>query len=139
MKKILCLALLVSLLAACQNNEEERQIVIGKWRYDPVAIIEDARERGLPEVRVQAIQGAMTIYQNVIFDFKEDGTLIMESPSSSPISGTWRLTPNGEKMAISLSSEGVPGELLELSEERIIISSKQDSTLQFTRIFIPAE
>ncbi len=139
MKKILCLALLVSLLAACQNNEEERQIIIGKWRYDPVAIIQDARERGLPSVRVKAIEGAMSVYQNVIFDFKEDGTLIMDSPNSSPISGTWRLTSNGEKMAISLSAEGVPGKLVELSEERIIISSEQDSTLQFTRIFIPAE
>jgi hypothetical protein len=139
MKKILCLALLVSFLAACQNNEEERQIIIGKWRYDPVAIIQDARERGLPSVRVKAIEGAMSVYQNVIFDFKEDGTLIMDSPNSSPISGTWRLTSNGEKMAISLSAEGVPGKLVELSEERIIISSEQDSTLQFTRIFIPAE
>jgi len=139
MKKILCLALLVSLLAACQNNEEERQIIIGKWRYDPVAIVQDARERGLPSVRIQAIEGAMSIYQNFVFDFKEDGTLIMNSPNSSPISGTWRLTPDGEKMAISLSSEGVPGKLVELSEERIIISSEQDSTLQFTRIFIPAE
>jgi uncharacterized lipoprotein len=138
-KNLLLFAFVVTILSACGNHEEVRQQIIGKWRYDTEAIVEDAKARNYTEQRVAVVQSAMQLYQYLVFNFQEDGTLILESPTAPPISGTWELSSDAEELTISLSQEGHPGKLAEVSEERIIIETNDNPDLHFTRIFIPVE
>lgn len=139
MKKLLLFALVATVLSACSNHEEVRQQIIGKWRYDTEAIVEDARARNYSDEKVGAVQASMSLYQFLVFDFQEDGTLVLESPTAAPISGTWNLSSDAEKLTISLSHEGHPGNLIEASDERIVVGTDGNPDLHFTRIFIPVE
>lgn len=138
-KKLLLFALVATILSACSNNEEVRQQIIGKWRYDAEAIFEDARSRNYSDDKLGSIQSAMVLYQHLVFDFQEDGTLVLESPSAAPISGTWKLSEDAEELTISLSQEGHPGKLTEVSEERLVVETNNNPNLHFTRIFVPVE
>ncbi|HKK80511.1 MAG TPA: hypothetical protein VJ933_12825 [Phaeodactylibacter sp.] len=138
-KKLLLFALVATILSACSNNEEVRQQIIGKWRYDTEAIVEDARSRNYSEAKLGSVQSAMLLYQYLVFDFQEDGTLVLESPTAPPISGTWKLSDDAEELTISLSQEGHPGKLTEASEDRLVIETNNNPNLHFTRIFIPVE
>lgn len=136
---MLLFALITIVLSACSNYEEVRQQIIGKWRYDTEAVVEDARRRNYSEQRVANVQAAMMLYQYLVFDFQEDGTLILESPTAPPISGTWKLSNNAEELTISLSQEGHPGKLTEVSQDRLVIGTNNNPNLHYTRIFIPVE
>jgi hypothetical protein len=138
-KKLLLFALVATILSACSNNEEVRQQIIGKWRYDTEAVVEDARSRNYSDAKLSGVQSAMLLFQHLVFDFQEDGTLILESPTAPPISGTWKLSEDAEELTISLSQEGHPGKLTEVSEERIVVETNNNPNLHFTRIFIPVE
>jgi hypothetical protein len=139
MKKLLFFALLAVVLSGCGNYDEVHDQIVGKWRYDTQAIVDDARSQNLPDAKVASVEAAMNLYQFLTFDFQEDGTLLLESPSAAPISGTWKLSSDATELTISLSQEGHPGLLTEVSDKRMVVETNNNPNIHFTRIFIPVE
>ncbi len=137
MKKIALFALLLALASACQDNEEARRNLIGRWSYDVEGILNSARMQNPTENEMAIVQGAMSIYKDAVFEFGEDGTLIVITNGIEQ-RGTWELADDGSQLYINLSGQGQPNDILELSEKRLVLAPIPESGLFYRRIFIPA-
>ncbi|MCB0560838.1 MAG: hypothetical protein H6573_24535 [Lewinellaceae bacterium] len=130
-------ALLLLLLSACKDNEDARQTLIGSWSYDAQAILDSLRIQEPTESEMAMVQGAMTIYKDAVFDFKEDGTLMVVTNGIEQ-SGTWEMSSNGKQMTINLSGQGQPNDILELTHERLMLAPIPEAGVFYKRIFVPA-
>ncbi len=138
MKNVLFIALAVCTLAGCANNNEVKQILVGKWKYDPPAIVQNAHDRQLTQQQIMAIEGAMLIYQNYVFEFQEDNTLIL-SGGSAPITGTYELNRDGSKIALNLDSDAPMVDILEISPNRVVLAADTNRNILFQRILKPVQ
>lgn len=139
MKKYTLIALLPLLFLACSNNEADRQLIIGKWKYDTDTILEEMRQRDdLTDQDINVVEAIMGVYQNAIFDFQEDGTLSLEL-KSVPQMGKWELSGDSKNLILNLSGRDQVNPVQELSEDRIVLAPIPEQGIQHTRIFIPVE
>ena len=129
--------LLLLLSASCTDNEHSRETLIGSWRYDTEAILDSLRIQEPTENELAMVQGAMTIYKDAVFDFKEDGALIVVTNGIEQ-SGTWEMSSNGKQMTINLSGQGQPNDILELTHERLMLAPIPEAGVFYKRIFVPA-
>lgn len=120
-----------------QNNEEARQLIIGQWKYDTKAILEDVAQRKVSDQERAVVQGVMAVYQDAIFDFQADSTLLVMSNGIYQY-GNWKLSKNGKSLYLNLSGQDQPNTIQELNPNHIILSPDPQRGIPYTRIFIPA-
>lgn len=139
MKKIAFVAL-IALLAACSNNEEQKQMLLGKWQYAPVRMSEEFQKtKPSPQEQV-ALERFVMMYQNDAFIFEEDGSMTVTTPNGSPLQGTWDVSPDGETLLMNLGSQEIPNPISKLTNEELILAA--DSTnrsKKYTRILKKVE
>ena len=139
MKKYILLSLMAILAVACTNNEQAKQVLIGKWKYDTAAILEEIRNReGVTNQEIMMIEGTMALYATAVFEFQEDGTLQFEANGAKQM-GTWELSGNAQTLYLNLSGENQPNEVAELTEQRVVLPYSPEQGILYTRILIPVE
>ena len=138
MRKFYFFALLMAALFACTQNEQARETLTGSWRYDTQAILDSLRVRQPSETELAMVEGAMTIYKDAVFKFKEDGSLIVVTNGIEQ-TGTWEMSSSGRQLTINLSGQGQPNDIMELSEQRLVLAPLPEAGVFYTRIFIPAQ
>ena len=111
MKPLTFFALLLIFLSACSDKEPSSQSLVGSWRYDTEAILDSVRVQNRSESEMAMVQGAMSIYQDAIFNFQEEGELSVVTNGIKQ-SGTWAFSANGKQLTINLSGQGQPNEVL---------------------------
>jgi len=138
MRKFTLLVLLPAILYACGNGELAKQKLIGSWRYDVQSILDTVRAHNPSETEWAMVEGVMTIYKDAIFDFQEDGTLIVVTNGIKQ-DGTWEMSADGRQLSINLSGPGKPNDVVELTADRLTLAPIPDMGLFYKRIFIPVE
>ena len=137
MRKFLLLALLPALLHSCTDNQQARKTLIGKWSYDAKVILDSARVLNPTENQMAMVEGAMSIYEDAVFSFVEDGTLLVVTNGIEQ-SGTWEMSSDGRQLTINLSGQDQPNDILELTSRKLVLAPIPEVGLFYKRIFVPA-
>ncbi|MEO1518471.1 MAG: lipocalin family protein [Bacteroidota bacterium] len=120
MKKYLFSVILISLLAACQDDSQSKQLILGQWKVDKWLVGEERTEK-------QSLDAS--------FDFRPDGSYEVDYTTQKEV-GTYRIagrklytTENGqmEKMVkiIKLTSDSLEFEMNRAGQFEVLILKKQ--------------
>ena len=137
--KRLCIIVLLSALAfACSSdNEEARQLILGSWKYDTQAILDQLAQLNIGEQEKQSIKGTLMIYKDALFTFGADSTLVVASSVIKQY-GSWKMSKNGKTLFLNLSGQDQPNQVSELGPNRLVLAPDPSKGLSYTRIFIRA-
>lgn len=132
--------LLFATIYSCSDTEQVRDQIVGRWQYDTETILAQVKaDQSIPHSQYQMVESAMSIYQTAVFDFQEDGTLILESPGGDQV-GTWNLSENGKEVSINFSGEDQPNRITALTETQFTLEALPDGPeILYPRIFIAAD
>lgn len=79
----------------------------------------------------------MSIYEDAVFSFVEDGTLLVVTNGIEQ-SGTWEMSSDGRQLTINLSGQDQPNDILELTSRKLVLAPIPEVGLFYKRIFVPA-
>ena len=131
------MALLATLIFACsKGNENARQLIIGQWKYDTQAILDDANKRNMSDQDKLLVQGTMAVYKDAVFNFKADSTLVIISNGINQF-GSWKMSENGKTLFLNLSGQDQPNTVSSISSGRIVLAPDPQRGIRYSRIFIP--
>lgn len=137
MKRLMVMALLATLIFACsKGNENAGQLIIGQWKYDTQAILDDANKRNISDQDKQLVQGTMAVYKDAVFNFKADSTLVIVSNGINQF-GSWKMSENGKTLFLNLSGQDQPNTVSSISSGRIVLAPDPQRGIRYSRIFIP--
>lgn len=138
MMKYSLFALIPFLLLACSGkNEEVKQQLTGKWKYDAQAIIEKARtQENLTDSDVTVIEGAMGLYKDAVFNLKEEDQLELVIRGASQV-GTWNITDNGKVLVLNLNGQDQRNPIESISSSMFVLKPVPELGIKHQRIFVP--
>lgn len=139
MNKVTILALLPLFFFGCSRAsvDDARQLLVGQWKYDTEAILNDVGQRELSEQERIVVQGVMAVYKDAVFSFNPDSTLVIMSGGITQY-GSWAVGNNGKSLTLNLSGQDQVNTISELGSGRIILAPNPERGIPYSRIFIPA-
>lgn len=138
MKKIAFVAL-IALLAACSSNEEEKKMLLGKWQYDAARMSEEFQKTSPSPQEQISMERFVMMYQNDAFIFGEEGALTVTSPRSSPLTGTWDVSPDGNTLFLIIGSRKIPNTIGKLTNDELILAADTTRRSKYDRILKKVE
>lgn len=138
MKKIVFVAI-IALLASCSDNEEQKQMLLGKWQYDAFRMSEEFQKTKPTAQEQVALERFVMMYQNDALIFEEDGTLSITTPNGATMNGAWDVSPDGKTLVFDLGSQDIPNTITKLTNEELILAADSLNRSKYTRIFKKVE
>lgn len=138
MKKVL-FAALIALLAACTSNEDQKQMLLGKWQYDPARMAEEFQKKDPTPQEQVAMERFVMMYQNDAFIFEEDGSMFVTTPTGATLNGSWDMSPDGNKLIMTLGSQDIPSTITKLTTDELILAADTLRRNKYERILKKVE
>jgi hypothetical protein len=85
------------------------------------------------------MQRFVMMYQNDAFIFGEEGDLTITSPSSSPLEGTWDVSPDGNILLLMIGSQKVPNTIKKLTNDELILAADTTRRSKYDRVLKKVE
>jgi hypothetical protein len=140
MRFLLLISMIFVLGSCAQNNEAQqmREDICRKWRYDVEAIRAEVKGKLVSNREMEFMEGSLRKFSEGYVEFKSDGTLLLSNTGNSYMEGTWDFTDDLKQIRMNIYKRDDFAPIDELSADRLILG-KQDNSVLFRRIFIPAE
>ncbi|MBV6654675.1 MAG: hypothetical protein KI786_13000 [Mameliella sp.] len=138
MKKVAFVAL-IALLAACTSNEEQKNMLLGKWQYDPARMSEEFQKTSPSAQEQIALERFVMMYQNDAFSFEEGGAMTITSPNGSPITGTWDVSPDGKTLYMNVGAQDIPNAITKITNNELVLAADSTRRAKYTRILKKVE
>lgn len=121
MRKFTCLVLFLA--CACQSSPE-KAMIIGDWRYDLSATLEELEKQGVDQNTLNFTESIMIGLQGATLHLQSSGKATF-AISDMRATGRWRLKKEASEFHLTLDSIEQFSEVLYLSPDTLILSPLQ--------------
>ncbi len=137
--RYLSLFFLLLFVAACTSQKQEnRELIMRKWKYDLEATRAELLKEPVSDRQVSYMEGVMDRLQFATMEFKPDGKITLNL-NNQDMPGEWEMGPGGDEVTINLTGIPQTSVILDLTKDRLVMRQKQESELNFDRVMVPAE